>query len=184
MPISHLRRTLQQRQTQISFFWLVHKRKKVETIAKTHSKVNRVAYLIAAEKYYVVFIEGALLQGPSATGIKKHDVPGKYWYVMGIFYIRSLCALLAITSQPWSKRHSKLHLNMPILKASKEETHEIWVLVAKASKRVVVMNSWLEASKGTMVVSSWQKPIMGATLNQTRKGAMIASLWKESTEKL
>ena len=40
---------------------------------------------------------------------------------------------------------------MPILKASKEETYEIWVLVAKASKRVVVMNSWLEASKGTMV---------------------------------
>ena len=65
---------------------------------------------------------------------------------------------------------------MPILKASKEETHEIWVLVAKASKRVVVMNSWLEASKGTMVVSSWQKPIIGATLNQTRKGAMIPSL--------
>ena len=60
---------------------------------------------------------------------------------------------------------------MPILKASKEETHEIWVLVAKASK-------------GTMVVSSWQKPIMGTTLNQTRKEAMIASLWKESAEKL
>ena len=73
---------------------------------------------------------------------------------------------------------------MPILKASEEETHEIWVLVAKASKRVVVMNSWLEASKGTMVVSSWQKPTMGATLNQTRKGAMIASLWKEFAEKL
>ena len=73
---------------------------------------------------------------------------------------------------------------MPILKASKEETHEIWVLVAKASKWVMVMNSWLEASKGTMVVSSWQKPIMGATLNQTRKRAMIASLWKESSEKL
>ena len=46
------------------------------------------------------------------------------------------------------------------------------------------MNSWLEASKGTMVMSSWQKPIMGATLNQTRKGAMITSLWKESAEKL
>ena len=73
---------------------------------------------------------------------------------------------------------------MPILKASKEETHEIWVLVAKASKRVVVMNSWLEASKETMVVSSWQKPIIRATLNQTRKGAMIASLWKETAEKL
>ena len=25
---------------------------------------------------------------------------------------------------------------------------------------------------------------MGATLNQTRKGAMIASLWKESVKKL
>ena len=73
---------------------------------------------------------------------------------------------------------------MPILKASKEETHEIWVLVAKASKRVVVMNSWLEANKGTMVVSSWQKPIMGATLNQTHKGVMIASLWKESIENI
>ena len=73
---------------------------------------------------------------------------------------------------------------MPILKANKEETHEIWVLVAKASKRVVVMNSWLEASKRIIVVSFWQKSIMGATLNQTRKGAMIASLWKESAEKL
>ena len=46
------------------------------------------------------------------------------------------------------------------------------------------MNSWLEASKGTMVVSSWQKPIIGATLNQTGKGAMITSLWKESAKKL
>ena len=46
------------------------------------------------------------------------------------------------------------------------------------------MESWLEAFKGTMVVSSWQKPIVGATLNQTRKGAMIASLWKESAKKL
>ena len=73
---------------------------------------------------------------------------------------------------------------MPILKASKEETHEIWVLVAIASKRVVVMNSWLKASKGTMVVSSWQKPIMGATLNQGRKGAVVANLWNESAEKL
>ena len=73
---------------------------------------------------------------------------------------------------------------MPILKANEEEIQGIWVLVAKASKRVVVMNSWLEASKGTMVVSSWQKPTMGATLNQTRKGAMIASLWKEFAEKL
>ena len=73
---------------------------------------------------------------------------------------------------------------MPILKASREETHEIWVLLAEASKRVMVMNSWLGTNKGTMVVSSWQKPIMGATLNQTHKGAMIASLWKESAEKL
>ena len=73
---------------------------------------------------------------------------------------------------------------MPILKANEEEIQGIWVLVAKASKRVVVMNSWLEASKGTMVVSSWQKPIMGTTLNQTRKGAMITSFWKESIEKL
>ena len=46
------------------------------------------------------------------------------------------------------------------------------------------MESWLEVGKGTMVVSSWQKPIVGATLNHTRKGAMIASLWKESVEKL
>ena len=46
------------------------------------------------------------------------------------------------------------------------------------------MEFWLEAGKETMVVSSWQKPIVGATLNQTRKGAMIASLWKESAEKL
>ena len=73
---------------------------------------------------------------------------------------------------------------MPILKAGEEGAQGIWVLVAKASKWVMVMNSWLEAGKGTMVVSSWQKPIMGATLNQTRKGAMIASLWKESAEKL
>ena len=40
---------------------------------------------------------------------------------------------------------------MPILKANEEEIQGIWVLVAKASKKVVVMNSWLEASKGTMV---------------------------------
>ena len=73
---------------------------------------------------------------------------------------------------------------MPILKANNEEIQGIWVLVAKASKRVVVMNSWLKASKGTIIVSSWQKPTMGATLNQTHKGAMIASLWKESAEKL
>ena len=155
----------------------------VETIAHTHSTVNRVAYLIVAENYYVVFTEGVLLQEHSATRIKKHDVTERCGYVMGKFYIRSRW-LLAITSQPWSKRCSKLHLNMPILKASKEETHEIWVLVAKASKRVMVMNSWLEASKGTVVMSSWQKSIIGATLNQTHKWAMLTSLWKESAEKL
>ena len=183
MPMSHPRRTLQQWQTQNSLFWLVYKREIIESIADTHSAVNRVAYLIAAENYYMVFIEGVLLQGHSAIGIKKHDVPGRCWYVMGKFYIRS-CWLLAITSQPWSKRPSKLHLNMPILKVGKEGAQGIWVLVAKASKRVMVMNSWLEASKGTMVTSSWQKPIMGATLNQTHKGVMIASLWKESIENI
>ena len=90
--------------------------------------MNRVAYLIAAENYFVVFIKGVLLQRHSATRIKKHDVPERCGYVME--------------------------------------------------------NSILEASKRIMVVSSWQKPIMGATLNQTCKGAMIASLWKESAEKL
>ena len=183
MPMSHPRRTLQQWQTQSSLFWLVYKREIIESIADTHSAVNRVAYLIATENYYMVFIEGVLLRGHSAIGIKKHDVPGRCWYVMGKFYIRS-CWLLAITSQPWSKRPSKLHLNMPILKAGEEGAQGIWVLVAKASKRVMVMNSWLEASKGTMVTSSWQKPIMGATLNQTHKGVMIASLWKESIENI
>ena len=73
---------------------------------------------------------------------------------------------------------------MPILKAGEEGAQGIWVLVAKTSRRVVVMISWLEASKGTMVTSSWQKPTIGATLNQTHKGVMIASLWKESIEKL
>ena len=62
----------------------------------------------------MVFIEGVLLQGHSATRIKKHDVPEGCEYLM---------------------RSSKLHLNMPIPKASKEETHEIWVLVAKANKK-------------------------------------------------
>ena len=99
-----------------------------EKIALTHSTVNRVAYLLATENYYMVFIEGVLPQGHSATRIKKHDVPERCGYVME--------------------------------------------------------NSILEASKRIMVVSSWQKPIMGATLNQTCKGAMIASLWKESAEKL
>ena len=36
--------------------------------------MNRVAHLIAIENYYVVFIEGVLLQGHFATWIKKHDV--------------------------------------------------------------------------------------------------------------
>ena len=108
--------------------------KKKKTIADTHSAVNRVAYLLATENYYMVFIEGVLLQRHSASGTKKHDVPGRCWYVMGKFYIRSRW-LLAITSQPWSKKRSKLHLNTPILKASEEETQGIWVLVAKASKR-------------------------------------------------
>ena len=67
----------------------MYKREIIESIADTHSAVNRVAYLIAAENYYMVFIEGVLLQGHSAIGIKKHDVPGRCWYVMGKFYIRS-----------------------------------------------------------------------------------------------
>ena len=33
-------------------------------------------------------------------------------------------------------------------------------------------------------MSFWQKPIMGATLNQARKGAIIASISKEFVEKL
>ena len=60
-----------------------------ETIAHTHSAVNRVAYLIAAENYFVVFIKGVLLQRHSATRIKKHNVPERYGYFMGKFYIRS-----------------------------------------------------------------------------------------------
>ena len=53
-----------------------------ETIARTHSAVNRVAYLLAAENYYMVFIEGVLLQGHSATGIKKHAVLGRSWLLL------------------------------------------------------------------------------------------------------
>ena len=60
-----------------------------ETIANTHSTMNRVAYLLATENYYMVFIEGVLLQGHSATRIKKHDVPERCGYVMGKFYIGS-----------------------------------------------------------------------------------------------
>ena len=144
--------------------------------------MNRVAHLIATENYYMVFIEGVLLQGHSTIGIKKHDVLGRCWYVMGKFYIRSRW-LLAITSQPWSKRRRKLHLNIPILKASKEETQEIWVLVVKASKRIMAMNSWLKASKGTMIASSWQKLTMGATLNQPYKGTTIVSFSKKICRK-
>ena len=61
----------------------------VETIARTHSAVNRVAYLIAVENYFVVFIKGVLLQRHSATRIKKHDAPERCGCVMGKFYIRS-----------------------------------------------------------------------------------------------
>ena len=60
-----------------------------ETIALAHSAMNRVSYLLAIENYYMVFIEGVLLQGHSATRIKKHDVPERCGYVMGKFYIRS-----------------------------------------------------------------------------------------------
>ena len=60
-----------------------------ETIARTHSAVNRVAYLLATENYYIVFIEGVLLQGHFATRIKNHDVLERCGYVMGKFYIRS-----------------------------------------------------------------------------------------------
>ena len=60
-----------------------------ETIAHTHSAVNRVAYLIAAENYYMVFTEGVLLQGHSTTGIKKHAVSERCGYVMEKFYVRS-----------------------------------------------------------------------------------------------
>ena len=61
----------------------------VETIAHTHSTVNRVDYLIVVENYYVVFIEGILLQGHFASRIKKHDVLERCGYVMGKFHIRS-----------------------------------------------------------------------------------------------
>ena len=71
------------------FFWLVYKREIAESVANTHYVVNRVAHLIAAESYHMVFIEGILLQGHSAIGTKKHDVPGRCWYIMGKFYIRS-----------------------------------------------------------------------------------------------
>ena len=49
----------------------MYKREMAKTTARTHSDVNRVAYLLAAKNYYMVFIEGVLLQGHSATRIKK-----------------------------------------------------------------------------------------------------------------
>ena len=67
----------------------MYKREIARTIANTHSTVNRVAYLIVAENYYVVFTEGVLLQEHSATRIKKHDVIERCGYIMGKFYIRS-----------------------------------------------------------------------------------------------
>ena len=67
----------------------MYKREIAKTIANTHSAVNRVAYLLATENYYMVFIEGVLLQGHSATRIKKYDVLERCGYVMRKFYIRS-----------------------------------------------------------------------------------------------
>ena len=125
MPMSHPRRTLKQ---------------SAETIAHSHPTVNRVACPIAAESYYVVFYWRRSAARAFCHKNKEACCPRKMLARHGKFYIRSRW-LLAITRQPWSKRRSKLHLNIPILKASKEETHEIWVLVAKASKRDMVMNS-------------------------------------------
>ena len=67
----------------------MYKREIAKTIADTHSAVNIVAYLLATENYYMVFIGGVLLQRYSATRIKKHDVPERCGYIMGKFYIRS-----------------------------------------------------------------------------------------------
>ena len=67
----------------------MYKREIAKTIADTHSAVNIVAYLLATENYYMVFIGGVLLQGYSATRIKKHDVPERCGYIMAKFYIRS-----------------------------------------------------------------------------------------------
>ena len=67
----------------------MYKREIAKTIADTHSAVNIVAYLLATENYYMVFIGGVLLQGYPATRIKKHDVPERCGYIMGKFYIRS-----------------------------------------------------------------------------------------------
>ena len=160
----------------------MYKREIAKTIADTHSAENRVAYLLATENYYMVFIEGVLLQGNSATRIKKHDVLERCGYVMRKFYIRCHW-LLAITSQPWSKKQAPS--KYAHTQSKRRRNPRNMGLSSKSQKKgVVVMESWLEAGKGTMVVSSWQKPIVGATLNQTRKGAMIASLWKESAEKL
>ena len=60
----------------------MYKREIAKTIVDTHSAVNRVAYLLATENNYLVFIEGVLLQGHSATRIKKEDVLERYGYVM------------------------------------------------------------------------------------------------------
>ena len=49
----------------------MYKREIAKTIANTHSAMNKVAYLLATENYYMVFIEGVLLQGHSASGTKK-----------------------------------------------------------------------------------------------------------------
>ena len=67
----------------------MYKREIAKTIVDTHSAEHRVAYLLATENYYMIFIEGVLLQGHSATRIKKHDVLERCGYVMRKFYIRS-----------------------------------------------------------------------------------------------
>lgn len=58
---------------------------------------------------------------------------------------------------------------MPVLKASKEETQGIWILIAKANKRVMVISYWLKANKGTMIMSSWQKLTIGPHLVKPAK---------------
>ena len=89
MPMSHLEELYNCDKLKAPFFWLVYKREIAESVADTHYVVNRVAHLIVAESYYMVFIEGILLQGHSSIGTKKHDVPRRCWYIMGKFYIRS-----------------------------------------------------------------------------------------------
>ena len=63
----------------------MYKREITRTIAESDSTVNRVTCLIAVENYYIVFIEGVLLQGHFATRIKKHDVLERCGYVRGKF---------------------------------------------------------------------------------------------------